>query len=98
MKKTLEGSTDQEATKVSGRLQRRVILRMLMDNKSWKLRHVGERFEEMVHRNGWRYYTGCGCVCIRNDNDPKFEQDAGLFIWPLYTMLGYINTWKARAR
>lgn len=98
MKTKPESNTDQEATTVSGRLERRVILRMLVDHKSWKLRHADEKFEEVVHKDGWRYYTACGCVCIRNDNDPSFEQDTGIFVWPLYSILGYINARKARAR
>jgi hypothetical protein len=71
---------------------------MLMDSERWELRHKVTEVEEMVHEDGWRYYTGCGCICIRNDNDRNFAQHSGLFIFPLYALLGYINTRKARAR
>lgn len=72
------------------------LIKMLIDSKSWELRYSGKPFEDMLHVDGWRYFTDCACVCFRRNNDQDTEYSPHLFIWPLIAILGAINTWRVR--
>ncbi|MCK5616813.1 hypothetical protein KAR91_83905 [Candidatus Pacearchaeota archaeon] len=76
-------------------LQRRVILRILLDAKSWKLRNEGKEFEEVVHKDGWRYYSSAHGIVFRKD-DSTFEQMTGVLMYGIVAPLAWINTLRVR--
>ena len=86
---------DQSKTSDSDSLKRWVILRLLLDSKSWKLRDRGTEMEEMVHKDGWRYYSNCHCITLRKDNS-RFYQGIGVFMYMIVAPLAWINTLKVK--
>ena len=77
------------------KVKRWVILRLLLDSENWVLRDKGLETEEIVHKDGWRYYSSCHCVTIRKEGS-RFEQLMGVFMYMIVAPLAWINTRKVK--
>ena len=75
----------------------RTTLRLLLDTGNWKIRDQGKTTEELIHKDGWIYYSDCHCITLRNDNS-TFEQVTGIFAYIIIAPVAWINTLRVKRK